>query len=95
MEEKEKQTSHIEREQTIHLVNQKDLEITDTKKVISLKPDIIQLTSSKGGMIIDGKNLELIKLDDNTSTAHITGEINQIRFVQTIEPKSIFRKIFK
>ena len=48
-------------DQTIILKNRKDLSIDGTTKIISLKPDLIQLDTNYGGLIIVGENLELIK----------------------------------
>ncbi len=83
------------KEQIITLTNRQNLSITATNKIISLKPDLIQLDTAYGGVIISGEKLELIKLDDISTRAEINGSIDSIKFVQGKSKESIFRKIFK
>lgn len=94
MENKEINTPKI-KEQIITLTNRQNLSITATNKIISLKPDLIQLDTSFGGIIVSGDKLELIKLDDTSTRAEILGDINSIKFVQGKSKESFFRKIFK
>ena len=84
-----------EKEQTIILSNKKNLSISGTKKIISLKTDLIQLDTVYGEMLINGLNLELIKLDNSSTCAEICGEINSIRFAEIKNKEPFFRKIFK
>ncbi len=83
------------KEQIINLVNRKFLSITGTEKIISLKPDLIQLDTVNGGIMISGQNLELIKLDDTLKKAEINGTIDCIRFDVGKSKEPFFRKIFK
>ena len=85
-----------EKEQLIILSNKKNLSVSDTEKIISLKPELIQLSTNFGGLQIIGNNLELIKLDNNTTRAEISGIINCIKFTNNQKQKeNLFRKIFK
>ena len=82
-------------EQTINLINKKELFITGANKIISLKPDLIQLNTVNGGLIIEGENLELVKLDNQNARAEIKGEVNAIKFTEVKTKRNFFRKIFK
>ena len=82
-------------EQTITLINKKELSISGTNKIISLKPDLIQLDTVLGGLVITGQNLELVKLDNLSTRAEIKGEINSLKFVEGKSKQPFFRKIFK
>ena len=85
-----------EKEQLIVLSNKKNLSVSGTNKIISLKPDLIQLSTNYGGLIIVGENLELIKLDNTTTRAEISGNVCGIKFVgENKEKENLFRKIFK
>ena len=84
-----------QKEQLIILSNKKNLSVSGTNKIISLKPDLIQLDTNYGGLVITGENLELIKLDNTTTRAEITGLINSIKFLQSKSKEPFFRKIFK
>ena len=83
------------KEQLIVLSNKKNLSVSGTNKIISLKPDLIQLHTIYGGLIITGENLELIKLDNSTTRAEINGNINSLKFIQGKNKEPLFRKIFK
>ena len=84
-----------EKEQLIVLSNKRNLSVSGTIKIISLKPELIQLETNYGGLIINGENLELIKLDNSTTRAEINGIINGLKFIQGKEKESFIRKIFK
>ena len=95
MENNLKENLKIEKEQLIVLSNKKNLSITGTNKIISLKPDLIQLDTNFGGLIIVGENLELIKLDNATTRAEISGNIFELKYVEQKVKENLFRKIFK
>ena len=85
----------IKKEQTITLINRQELSISGVNKIISLKPDLIQLDSVYGGIVITGQNLELLNLNNDNSTTQIKGEVNLIKFVEGKNKEPLFRKIFK
>lgn len=82
-------------EQILTLINRKNLTVTGTNKIVSLKPELIQLSTNQGGLMIVGQSLELIKLDNSTNRAEISGTINEIKFVGEKNKESLLRKIFK
>ena len=83
------------KEQLIVLSNKKNLSISGTNKIISLKPELIQLNTVYGDLQILGENLELIKLDNVSTRAEISGNINVIKFLETKIKEPFLRKIFK
>lgn len=83
------------REQLLVLSNRKNLSVSGTNKIISLKPDLIQLDTNFGGLQIMGENLELVKLDNTTTRAEISGTINSLKFLQSKNKEPLLRKIFK
>ena len=85
----------IKTEQTLKLTNRQDLSISGITKIISLKPDLIQLDSVFGGIVIGGENLELLNLNNENTTAQIKGNVNLIKFVEGKSKEPFFRKIFK
>ena len=94
MENKQEILSNT-KEQLIVLSNKKNLSVSGTNKIISLKPDLIQLNTVYGDLQVIGNNLELIKLDNTTTRAEIAGEVNTIKFIEAKNKEPIFRKIFK
>ena len=85
----------LAKEQIIKLLNRQELSISGVNKIISLKPDLIQLDSNYGGIIITGQNLELLNLNNDNNTTQIKGEVNLIKFVEGKNKEPLFRKIFK
>ncbi len=83
------------KEQTLTLTNRKSLAVSGVNKVVSLKPDLIQLDTVFGGLVINGSNLELVKLDNNLNRADISGQVDCLRFVEGKNKEPFFRKIFK
>lgn len=81
--------------QEIILNNKSKLSISGTNKIISLKPDLIQLNTNFGGIMIIGEKLELINLNNDSTIANIVGNINAIKFVENNKKENIFRKLFK
>lgn len=95
MENNLNENKQIEKEQLIVLSNKKNLSVSGTNKIISLKPDLIQLDTNFGGLIIIGENLELIKLDNSTTRAEINGNIFELKYLEQKVKENLFRKIFK
>lgn len=93
--ENKKEITKQEKEQLIVLSNKKNLSVSGTNKVISLKPDLIQLDTVYGGLQIIGENLELVKLDNTTTRAEINGNINSLKFIENKTKEPFLRKIFK
>lgn len=90
-----KKTPTQEKEQEIKLINKKLLSVSGTNKIISLKPDLIQLNTVYGDLQILGSNLELIKLDNINLIADISGNICALKFIESRSKEPLFRKIFK
>ena len=82
-------------ESEIILSNRNSMIITGTNKVISLKPELIQLSTTLGDLQISGNKLELTKLDNVNLRAEICGEINSLIYFEPKVKQSFFRKIFK
>lgn len=90
-----KENVQAQKEQLIVLSNKQNLSITGTNKIISLKPDLIQLDTNFGGIVITGENLELIKLDNASTRAEIKGNVNSLKFIEKTVKEPFFRKLFK
>lgn len=89
--EKEANTKH---NQTIFLEDRNNLTVTGVEKMISVKPDLLQLSTIQGDMQVLGENMEMSKLDLEQHVVEVTGTINQIKFVDG-KKQPIFKRIFK
>lgn len=83
------------KEQLLVLSNRQNLSVSGVIKIISLKPDLIQLDTNFGGLIISGDKLELVKLDNATTRAEITGKISALKYLEEKVKEPFFRKMFK
>lgn len=90
-----KEKKSTEKEQVIILSNRKNISVSGTNKILSLKSDLIQLDTTFGNLLITGTSLELIHLDNSSTKAEISGNISAIKFAETKSKESVFRKIFK
>ena len=83
------------KEQLIVLSNRQNLSVSGVVKIISLKPDLIQLDTNYGGLMITGEKLELVKLDNSTTRAEITGRVFSLKYLEERVKEPFFRKMFK
>ena len=81
-------------EHSLTLVNRKHLTITGVDKVISVKPDLLQLKSSNGDVIITGQNIEVTKLDLELHTLSLNGKFDSIKYLDN-NKTPLLKKIFK
>lgn len=93
--EKEIKKNEVKKEQLLVVSNRQNLSVTGVEKIISLKPDLIQLETNFGGLVINGNNLELVKLDNSTTRAEINGKIIGLRYLDDKIKEPFFRKLFK
>ncbi len=80
--------------QELTLSNRNFLTIDGIEKLISIKPNLVQLNSSFGAIIIEGKNLELIDLNNESKVIKLKGEIDAIKYTES-KNNNFLRKIFK
>ncbi len=90
-----KETKKEQKEQLVVLSNRQNLSVSGVIKIISLKPELIQLDTNYGGILISGDKLELIKLDNATTRAEISGNVNSVKYLENKGKEPFFRKIFK
>lgn len=90
-----KETKKETKEQLVVISNRQNLSVSGVIKIISLKPDLIQLDTNYGGLMIGGEKLELIKLDNTTTRAEINGHINSLKYLEEKAKEPFFRKMFK
>ena len=81
-------------EQKITLVDRKFLSIVGVEKMISVKPDLVQLSTKLGSMQILGSLMEVSKLDLESHILDIKGNINSIKYLDD-KKTPLFKRIFK
>ena len=80
-------------EHGIALDNRKHLSMTGIDKVISIKPELLQVKSVLGDIIITGQNIEVIKLDLDQHSITLNGKFDSIKYIESKKP--LLKKIFK
>ncbi len=81
-------------EHNLTLINRNNLSVTGVDKVISVKPDLLQLKTTSGDMIVNGENIEVTKLDLEQHTINLTGTFDSIKYSEN-NKTPLFKKIFK
>lgn len=81
-------------EQKLTLINRKSLSILGVEKMISVKPDLIQLSTKLGSMQIIGNMMEVSKLDLDSHLLDINGNINTIKYLDD-KKTPLLKRIFK
>ena len=81
-------------EHTLTLVDRKHLTITGVDKVVSVKPDLLQLKSSAGDIVVTGQNMEVTKLDLDQHNISLNGKFDSIKYLDN-NKTPLLKKIFK
>lgn len=81
-------------EHSLTLVDRKLLTVTGVEKVVSVKPDLLQVKTSAGDMIVSGQNIEVTKLDLDQHTISLTGKFDNFKYSNT-DKTPLLKKIFK
>ena len=81
-------------EHSLQLVNRKHLTITGVNKIISVKPELLQLKSNNGDIVITGQNMEVIKLDLEEQSVILNGRFDSIKYLEN-NKTPLLKKIFK
>jgi sporulation protein YabP len=81
-------------EHTLNLANRKVLNLTGVEKVISIKPDLLQVKTSAGDIIITGQNIEVTKLDLEQHTLNLNGQFDSFKYNEN-NKTPLLKKIFK
>ena len=72
-------------EHTLNLVDRKFLTITGVEKVVSVKPDLLQVKTSAGDMVVSGQNIEVTKQDLEQHTINLSGNLIQLNIAKIIK----------
>ncbi len=81
-------------EHSLTLIDRSLLTITGVEKVVSVKPDLLQLKSTAGDIAITGQNIEVTKLDLEQHTLSLTGKFDNIKYSEN-NKTPLLKKIFK
>lgn len=79
---------------TLTLVNRSHLTLTGVDKVISIKPDLLQVKSTAGDIVVTGQNMEVTKLDLDEHTLMLNGKFDSIKYLEN-RKTPLLKKIFK
>ena len=82
------------KEQNVSLKDRKFLVISGVEKMLSVKPDLLQLETTFGTMQVLGQNMEVSKLDLEAKNLEVKGLITTIRYLDD-KKQPLFKRIFK
>ena len=86
--------SALSTEHNLILNNRNSLSITGVDKVVSVKPDLLQLKTSAGDLIVTGENIEVTKLDLEQHRINLAGKFDSVKYNEN-NKTPLFKKIFK
>lgn len=81
-------------EHGLTLTNRNHLTITGIDKVISVKPDLLQIKSNNGDIVVTGQNMEVTKLDLEQHTITLNGKFDSFKYLEN-NKTPLLKKIFK
>lgn len=81
-------------EHSITMVNRNHMTIVGIEKVVSVKPDLVQLKSNNGDLSITGQNIEVTKLDLDEHTLMLNGKFDGVKYIENTKTP-LLKKIFK
>lgn len=82
------------KEHNLCLKDRKILIISGVEKMISVKPDILQIDTNFGTMQVLGQNMEVSKLDLEQNNLEVKGVISSIKYLDD-KKLPLFKRIFK
>ena len=85
---------NIVKEQNLTLKDRKLLNITGVNKMISVRPDLLQIDTTFGTMQVLGQNMEVSKLDLEQHSLEVKGLISSIKYLDD-RKTPLFKRIFK
>ena len=80
--------------QNISLQDRKLLTVTGVEKMLSVKPDLLQLLTNYGTLQIFGVNMEVSKLNLEDMVLEVKGTVNQIKYLDD-KKSPLLKRIFK
>ena len=84
--------------QDIFLSNRKELKITNVKKINTLNSNLFVIETGYGKMKIEGKDLDMISLDNDKEILLLKGKIDKIEYLDKSKNQkeaSFMAKLFK
>ena len=85
----------FEAKQSVVLENRKSLVIDGVKNIDSFSENYVELTSKLGGISIEGQDLKIEALNQETGKIYIVGEISGFFYSNTKVAKGFWNKLFK
>lgn len=82
------------KEQKLSLIDRKLLTISGVDKMLSVKPDLLQISTNYGTMQVLGANMEVNKLDLEEKLLEVKGIISQIKYLDD-KKLPFLKRIFK
>lgn len=78
---------------SLALANKAKGSLEGVVKVVSASPENISLVTSRGGLVIEGKELKIMKYDADTGKLSFEGEVCAVRYEGGKKP--LLKRLFK
>ena len=83
------------KEQNLKLSNRELLELAGVVEVIDFDENKVKLETNLGNLIICGSDLRMQHLDLDNSELILKGYVNELKYDQSFNAESFFKRLFK
>ena len=95
MEVKSKEDVKSFTDSEINLKNRSFLTLTGVEKVFETNENKIQIKVAGSNLVVFGSGLSVEKLDVTSGILEVSGQINELKYLESLNKTNFFKKIFK
>ena len=88
-------TESIKKKHSFTLEERKELSLSGVNEVLSFSENSVSLNTSCGALLIQGKKLNIGRLNTDTGELFVTGELSLLKYSKNKGNGSIFEGLFK
>lgn len=77
------------------LEDRKELSLSGVNEVLSFSENSVSLNTTRGALLVQGKKLNIGRLNTDTGELFVTGEISLLKYSKSKDNVGIFEGLFK
>lgn len=95
MENKIKEEVKTFSDSELNIKNRNFLSLTGVEKVFETNENKVQVKVAGSNLVVFGSNLSVEKLDVNSGVLQISGQINELKYLESLNKTNFIKKIFR
>jgi sporulation protein YabP len=88
-------TESTPKKHSFTLEDRAQLSLSGVNEVLSFSENAVSLNTSRGALLIQGKRLNISRLNTDTGELFVTGEISLLKYSKSKDSGGIFEGLFK